>query len=43
MLGPYLTFVNLGDGREQLRGTPAILTDEVAESMEQLSFREVCK
>ena len=43
MLGPQLTFVDLGHGNEQLRGVPLVLTDEVGESMEQLSFREVCE
>ena len=43
MLGPYLAFVDLGDGSEQLRGVPSVVTDEVAEVMEKLLFRERCK
>ncbi len=43
MLGPQLTFVDLGDGNEQRCGVPLILTDEVGESIEQLSFREICE
>ncbi len=43
MLGPQLALVDLGDGSEQVGGVPLVLTDEVGESMEQLSFREICK
>ncbi len=43
MLGPQLAFFDLGDGNEQRRGVPLVLTDEVGESMEQLSFRVICK
>jgi len=41
MLGPQLTLVDLRDGSEQLCGVALVLTDEVSESMEKLSFREV--
>ena len=43
VLGPQLTLVDLGDGSEQLRSVPLVLTDEVSESMEKLSFREICE
>ena len=43
MLGPQLTFVDFGDGNEQLCGVPVVLTDEVGESIEQLSFGEMCE
>ena len=41
ILGPQLTLVDLGDGGEQPCGVPLVLTDELGESMEKLSFREV--
>ena len=43
MFGPQPAFVDLGQRSEQLRGVSSVLTDEVAEASEQLSFREVCK
>ena len=42
MLGPQLALVDLGDDSEQLCGEPTVFMDEIAKSMEQLSFRELC-
>jgi len=43
MLGPQLPLVDLGDGSEEVCGVPLVSTDEVGESMEKLSFREICE